>query len=293
LASYLQQSRIDVLPIQLRGIHNLPVCNKGDVIIHLAGKAHDLKNHSSKDEYYKVNYELTKKLYDHFLASSAAKFIFISSVKAVADYTEEPLTEMQKANPQTDYGKSKLMAEEYIMSMNALDKTSLILRPCMIHGPGNKGNLNLLYNLVKRGIPYPLTAFNNKRSFLSIDNLCFVIRELIEQDTIPSGIYNIADDVPLSTTTVVELINEELGKKGKFLKISKRIVWFIAKLGNLLKLPINSENLQKLTEDFIVDNTKLMATIKKTLPLSAEKGLRKSIRSFVNQGDKETAVCAL
>jgi hypothetical protein len=49
----------------------------------------------------------------------------------------------------------------------------------MIHGAGNKGNLNLIYKLFSKGIPWPLGAFDNKRSFCSIDNLMFIIKELI------------------------------------------------------------------------------------------------------------------
>ena len=104
-----------------------------DSIIHLAGKAHDLKNVSQPEEYYQVNFELTKKLYDAFLKSEAKKFIFISTVKAVADHLDEPLTEDHHPNPQTHYGKSKLMAEEYIRSQVLPEgKSYYILRPCMI-----------------------------------------------------------------------------------------------------------------------------------------------------------------
>ena len=46
----------------------------------------------------------------------------------------------------------------------------------MIHGPGNKGNLNLLYSLVSKGLPWPLGSFENKRSYCSIDNLKREIR---------------------------------------------------------------------------------------------------------------------
>ena len=87
-----------------------------NTILHLAGKAHDLKKASKPNEYYQTNFELTKNLYDFFLKSNATKFIFISSVKAVADSMEGVLTEDYIPNPQTHYGKSKLMAEAYIQA---------------------------------------------------------------------------------------------------------------------------------------------------------------------------------
>jgi nucleoside-diphosphate-sugar epimerase len=131
-----------------------------EIVIHLAGKAHDLKNISSSDEYYKVNTDLTKEVFDAFLISEAKVFITLSSVKAVADEVDGELTEDVTPNPITHYGKSKLLAEQYILSHPIPDgKRFYILRPCMIHGPGNKGNLNLLYNLISKGLPVVLQSF--------------------------------------------------------------------------------------------------------------------------------------
>ena len=145
-----------------------------DTIIHLAGKAHDTKNEAAADVYFKVNTDLTKKIYDYYLKSTAKKFIFFSTAKAAADKVDGILTEDVVPAPVGPYGESKIAAEKYIQEHLVADKQVYILRPCMIHGPGNKGNLNLLYGVVKKGIPWPLGAFENRRTFTSIENLCFV-----------------------------------------------------------------------------------------------------------------------
>ncbi|WDF54717.1 NAD-dependent epimerase/dehydratase family protein [Mucilaginibacter sp. KACC 22063] len=252
-----------------------------DVVIHLAGKAHDLKKVSYPKDYYDVNYELTKKLYDSFLHSNAKKFIFVSSVKAAADSVEGVLTENMIPDPKTDYGKSKLMAEQYIQSQQLPDdKSYYILRPCMIHGPGNKGNLNLLYNFVKKGIPYPLAGFDNLRSFLSIENLCFIISQLIEKNNIASGIYQVADDKPLSTNDVIKILSASLNKKPKLWSLSPGLIRFIAKIGNTLYLPLTTERLDKLTESYVVSNSKIKQAIAKELPLTADDGLKFTALSF-------------
>src|SRR5690606_19070968 len=144
-----------IIPLNLR--LKLPdKLPEADAIIHLAGKAHDLKNSSDPQAYFDINYGLTKELFDRFLDSNIKDFIYFSSVKAVADTVEEKLTENIKPQPKTAYGQSKLNAEEYLLSKELPEgKRLFILRPCMIHGPGNKGNLNLLYKVVKFGIPYP------------------------------------------------------------------------------------------------------------------------------------------
>ncbi|RZL54154.1 MAG: NAD-dependent epimerase/dehydratase family protein, partial [Pedobacter sp.] len=250
------------------------------IIVHLAGKAHDLKKTSNPDEYYKVNFELTKKLYDAFLLSDAKKFIFISSVKAVADTVDGILLEDNKPDPQTHYGQSKLMAEKYIQNKHLpTNKSFYILRPCMIHGPGNKGNLNILYKFVEKGIPYPLAAFDNKRSFLSVENLCFVIYALISKP-IPSGIYHVADDDALSTNEVVQILAKSSGKKAKLWRISNGLIKSIAKLGDVLKLPLDTERLNKLTENYIVSNKKIKEAIDLELPITTKKGLITTANSF-------------
>ena len=254
---------------------------KTQAIIHLAGKAHDLRNVANPDEYYQVNYELTKQLFDIFLESSASVFVFMSSVKAIADEVVGVLTEEFDANPQTHYGKSKLLAEDYILSKDIPNnKRVFILRSCMIHGPGNKGNLNLLYKLVSRGLPWPLGAFENKRSFCSIENLIFIINELIEREDIPNGVYNVADDQTISTNCLIELIAKSQNKKARIFTISQKSIITLAKLGNFFRLPINTERLQKLTTNFVVSNGKIRKAIGKPLPVSAEDGLIRTFNSF-------------
>jgi nucleoside-diphosphate-sugar epimerase len=251
-------------------------------IIHLAGKAHDLKNVTNPKEYYEANYELTQQLFDAFLQSSATVFVFMSSVKAAADEVADILIEEVAANPQTHYGKSKLLAEQYIVSKDIPEgKRVYILRPCMIHGPGNKGNLNLLYKLVSKGIPWPLAAFENQRSFCSIDNVCYVVSQILEREDIPSGVYNLADDETLSTNELIEIIGATTNKKAKIISISKKVINTIAKIGDILHLPLNTERLDKLTENFVVSNLKIKAALGiEKLPVTSKEGILKTFQSF-------------
>ena len=254
-----------------------------DIVIHLAGKAHDLKKTANSDEYYRINTELTKDVFDAFLASNAEVFITLSSVKAVADEVEGELTENKNPNPVTHYGKSKLLAEQYIFSREIPQgKRVYVLRPCMIHGPGNKGNLNLLFKIVYRGIPWPLGSFENKRSFCSIDNLVFIINELIEREDIPSGIYNVADDESVSTNELIELIAISQNMKPKIWHFSKSLIESFSKIGDILHLPINTERLHKLTTSYIVNNEKIKHAIGKPFPASSRDGLLKTFKSFNN-----------
>ena len=262
----------------LRG-SNIPI--NEEIVVHLAGKAHDLNNVSDAKEYYEVNTDLTKFFFDSFINSDAKVFIFLSSVKAVADSVEGVLYENHIANPKTHYGKSKLLAEKYILSKQIpKGKRVYILRPCMIHGPKNKGNLNLLYKVVSMGFPWLLGSFNNKRSFCSIENLMFIIKEIIQLSHIPSGVYNISDDLPLSTNQVISIISKSKSSKPLIWKTPKYLIKYLAVLGDKIHLPLNSERLKKITESYVVSNKKIVQAIGKNLPINSEEGLFKTFKSF-------------
>lgn len=254
-----------------------------DVIIHLAGKAHDTKNQAKADVYFKVNTGLTEKIFDYFKKSQTSKFIFFSTAKAAADRVDGVLTEDVVPSPVGPYGESKIAAEKYILAGAAGLKEGqryYILRPCMIHGPGNKGNLNLLYKVVSKGIPWPLGAFDNKRTFTSVDNICFVVRQLAERD-VDSGIYNMGDDEPVSTNQLIRIICDELGKKVRIWNISKGLMTSAAKLGGLLHLPLDPERLRKLTENYVSSNAKIKNALGiEKMPVDALDGLHRTIRSF-------------
>jgi len=195
-----------------------------NTVIHLAGKAHDLKNTSTPNEFYQVNTEFTKRVFDVFLVSEAQLFITLSSVKAVADEVEGALTEENIPNPS---------------------------------GPKIRGAY-----IISKGLPWPLGAFENKRSFCSIENLCFIIKEIIEREDIPSGVYNIADDEDLSTNELISLIAHSQNKSPRFWNISKSFINKVDKIGDQLHLPLNTERLHKLTESYVVSNAKIKMACK-------------------------------
>ena len=265
------------------GWNNLAEIPPVDAVIHLAGKAHDTRNQSEAQTYFDVNTGLTKNIYDYFLTSNAKKFIFFSSIKAAADRViGDVLTEDIIPAPKGPYGESKIAAEQYILSRlpDQSEKSVYIMRPCMIHGPGNKGNLNLLYNMVSKGLPWPLAAYENRRSFTSIDNLSYVIEGLLSKD-VPTGIYNICDDEALSTNELIELICRVTNHSCHLWKLNRKFMEVCAIAGTFLRLPLDSERLRKLTENYVVSNAKIKNALGVSkMPVSAWNGFEKTIRSF-------------
>jgi len=265
---------------------NLRINQKPDndtfCLIHLAGIAHDISKKYTYDDYININYKLTKNIFNKFLNSNAKVFIFLSSSKSVKDNYTSIITENTKPSPKTPYGLSKLKAEKYILNKlkKYNNKRIYILRPSMIHGKGNKGNLNLLFNYLNKGFPWPLALFKNKRSYLYIDNLNFIINELINNKKIKSGVYNICDSGFLSTNEIINLIKIETNGKNLILPIPKFIIYSIFSLLGLIKNKYNLSMLKKLTNNYMIDNKKILNAIKKPLPYNIKEGIIKTIKSF-------------
>ncbi|NOT76607.1 MAG: NAD-dependent epimerase/dehydratase family protein [Cyclobacteriaceae bacterium] len=250
-----------------------------DFIIHLAGIAHDLSNKFQTEDYYKVNADGTKFIFDEFLKSRARGFIFLSSIKACVDTSENPADENTNPVPVSDYGKSKLAAEQYIVDqILPPDKKAYVFRPCMIHGKGNKGNLNLLYKYVKSGLPYIFGSYSNKRSFLTSDNLNFITLQFL-QNNYPSGIYHLADEGYLSTNDLVRIISESISSKPRIWDVNASLLNFLSSAGSGIGLP-SKKMKQKLTESLVVSTEKLKKTLQQPLPIDIKAGLMNTLKSF-------------
>ncbi|GAA4146771.1 NAD-dependent epimerase/dehydratase family protein [Sphingobacterium kyonggiense] len=258
------------------------------VIINLIGKAHDHKGVFREEDYYDSNFEKVKEIYGAFVKSKATLLIHVSSIAAVEEIESiNPLTEESKSSPISFYGKSKRMGEEWLLAQEKhLNKKVIIIRPPMVHGSGDKGNLGLLFKVVAKGIPYPFYSFNNFRSFISIQNFSFYLNEIISKEEImEDGVYNISDNEAISTNGIIDIICEILNKKVLKLKISKNIILFLGKIGDFLHLPINSTRIKKMTSTLVVSNSKINSVLKiKQLPLSAKEGLYSTLLSFKQIG---------
>ncbi len=255
-------------------------------VINLIGKAHDHSGNFTKEDFFNVNVEISKDIFKNFINSEAKLFVHISSISAIEEYeSNKELKENDICSPESWYGKSKREAERWLLSQPLPnDKKIIIIRPPMVHGAGDKGNLKLLYKLISRGIPYPLSSFENKRSFISIDNFCFYIQQIIQNpDKLESGIYHIADEEPISTIEIINIIKKVTNKNVPNIVLPKGLVKAIARFGDRLSIPLNSKRLKKLTSNLLVSNEKIKKALNiEELPLTAKEGLEKTINSFLN-----------
>lgn len=273
--------------LEFLSMRNLDIINKSftaDCIVNLVGKAHDHNGNATESDYFQANFELAKQAFQIFLSSRAKVLIHVSSLAAIEEFkSDKGLSEKDECNPVSWYGKSKRAAEKWLLSQELPDdKKLIILRPPMVHGPGDKGNLGLLYKFISKGLPYPLAAFDNQRSFISIGNFCYFIEQIIAHNhKLATGIYHISDDEPMSTSEIINVIKMVTGKNTMNLYIPKFLIKGIAKIGDIIPIPLNTKRLKKMTSNLLISNQhiKNVLTIG-NLPLTAKKGLEITIRSL-------------
>lgn len=236
-----------------------------DVVLHCAALVHQKVEHPYT-KYYEVNVEYPLKLAKLAKENGVKQFVFISTI-AVYGEDEEKLDENTVCNPITPYGKSKLEAEKELLKLSDDSFVVSIIRPPMVYGKDAPGNIDSLIKLVKKLPIIPLGGIENKRSFISIQNLCHMIDEVIIQQK--AGIFLASDDEPLSTTRLIELIAKNLGKKVYLVKIP-----FFETLLKLLKPSFY----KRLYGSLKVDNSITKEKLSLKNPYSVEEGIKLMIK---------------
>lgn len=236
-----------------------------DTVLHCAALVHQKQEHSY-EKYHEINVVYPVKLARLAKQNGAKQFVFISTV-AVYGEDEEKLDENTICNPATTYGKSKLEAEKKLLELNDDNFVVSIIRPPMIYGKDAPGNIASLVKLVKKVPIIPLGGICNKRSFVSVQNLCHMIDEVIIQRE--NGIFLASDDEPLSTSRLVELIAKNLEKKVYLVKIP-----FFAALLKVVKPSFH----KRLYGSLEVDARATQVKLNLQNPLSIDDGVRLMIR---------------
>ena len=236
-----------------------------DIILHCAALVHQKVEHSY-EKYHEINVDYPIKLAKLAKQNGVKQFIFISTI-AVYGEDIQKLDENTTSNPITPYGKSKLEAENQLLELSDNSFIVSIIRPPMIYGKNAPGNIDSLIKLVKKLPILPLGKIDNKRSFISIQNLCYIIDEIITQKQ--NGIFLASDDEPLSTSKLIELIAKNLDKKIYLIKIP-----FFESLLKLVKPSFH----KRLYGSLEVDNTLTKEKLNLKNPYSVEDGIRVMIK---------------
>lgn len=241
-----------------------------DAIVHLAGKAHEMKKTDDRI-YFEVNTELTKKLYQKAVAAGVKQFIYISSTKVYGDHPHGVLNEASPANPDDAYGKSKLAAEDFLLSRN--DHCAIaIVRPPLVYGPNVKGNMINLLKLCAKKVPLPFKGITNRRSMVFVDNLIELINTIIQKKA--TGMFIGGDAAPLSTEQLVALVRKAMNRPPGLFRLPGMAKAIIKKLKSALYI--------RLFGSYEVDPSNGFRQLGFVPPFSSEQGINETVRWFMN-----------
>lgn len=241
-------------------------CSEVDVVFHLSALVHQMGGASSED-YERVNVTQTLQLAKKAKKSGIKHFVFMSTVKVYGEETNSKYTENTVCNPEDDYGKSKLKAEQELQKLEDENFKISIIRTPIVYGYGVKANIKNLINLVNKVPVLPFGKIKNKRSMVYIGNLCHLVDEIITQEK--QGIFLASDDEPLSTTRLIELIAKNLHKKVYLIKIP-----FFESLLKIVKPSFH----KRLYGSLEVDNRITKEKLNLKNPYSVEDGIRLMIK---------------
>jgi nucleoside-diphosphate-sugar epimerase len=208
--------------------------DKIDIVIHCAGKAHDMSNSPELPKLYsEVNHKLTIRMAENAKKYGVKRFIFISTVKVNGEFTLKPFTEKDCPNPKDDYSRSKYLAEQDLMLLHEPNVFEIvIIRPCLIYGPEVKANFKNLINLVKKKLPLPFLLVRNLRSYISVDNLIDLILICSIHPKSGGQIFLASDNEDLSLPELIKKIGEAFEIKTILIPFPPRLLKvFLAIIG--------------------------------------------------------------
>jgi nucleoside-diphosphate-sugar epimerase len=254
---------------------------KFQIVIHAAARVH-VMNDSSGDplaEFRRVNVDGTLNLARQAAAAGVQRFIFISSIKVNGEQTvlAKPFTEDDTSSPEDPYGISKLEAEQGLLLLaQQTGMEVVIIRPCLIYGPGVKANFASMLRWVQRGIPLPLGAINNKRSLVYIENLVSLIIHCIDHPNAANQVFLASDGQDVSTSELLRACADALGVKPRLLPVPQGLIVALASA-------IGKDSVAKrLCGSLQLDISKSKQLLDWTPPYSLQQGLHETAKWFIH-----------
>jgi len=203
-----------------------------DVVIHLAARAHVLKKENNSTELFRsTNTIATTNLAKNSADAGVKRFIFISSIGVNGIHNTYPFSYSDTPKPVEDYAISKFEAE---IELKKIAKSTgmevVIIRPPLVYGKGAPGNFGTLLKVANKNLPLPLGAINNKRSFVSIDNLVDIIITCIDHPRAANQTFLVSDDEEISTSNLLKKLTLAAGKKPWLLPVPVLFLKFLASI---------------------------------------------------------------
>lgn len=252
-----------------------------DVVIHLAGRTHVLRETSSnpKDAFHRQNVEGTSRLARMAAEAGVTRLIFVSSIKVNGDATYgAPFRETDRPFPHGHYAVSKYQAEQELRRISRRSSLEVVIvRPPLIYGPGVKGNLLSLLRIVDRGVPLPIGGIDNRRSLISIDNLVELIALCVDHPHAAGQVFLASDGEDMSTPELVRILAAGMERSVSLINLPPSLLRFGSAL--LCKQAL----CDRLCGSLAVDNLKARSVLGWTPSKPVKEGLMEMARWYREQ----------
>lgn len=252
-----------------------------DVVIHAAARVHVMNEtaDNSLDEFRRVNVQGTLNLARQAAAAGVSRFIFISSIKVNGEFSRpgQALTADDVPAPLDPYGVSKYEAEQGLFELaSATGMQVVVIRPVLVYGPGVKANFHSMMRWVRRGLPLPLGAIDNRRSLVALDNLLDLIVTCIDHQRAANQIFLVSDGEDVSLTQLLRALGRALGRPARLIPVPATMLRLAAVMFRRRDLA------QRLLGSLQVDITKNRQLLGWTPPVTLSQGLEKAARSLLD-----------
>ena len=280
-----RSTTLEMVTCDLESADNLDHLTMGcDAIVHLAGRAHVMSDDPATSEslYLSANVDVTRKLAQSAARTGVKRMILMSSVKVNGESTtiDSPFTSQDTPNPQDPYGRSKTQAEQALWDVaSSSGLEGVVIRPPLVYGPGVRANFASLIGIVNRGIPLPLGSIQNKRSFVSIDNLIDCISTALQSSNAPGQTFLVSDGNDLSTPELIRSIASALHKSPMLIPFPTALLKLVAT--SVAKRSAYERLCGSLTVDIALTKQKLSWT-----PLfTVQDSLQRTVDAFIQSRD--------
>jgi UDP-N-acetyl-alpha-D-quinovosamine dehydrogenase len=234
-------------------------------VVHCAAVAHGKPGDVSA-----VNIDGTLNLARQAASAGVRRFVFLSSIGVNGNGKGTPYTEADPPNPDNQYAQSKWAAEQALWSLQ--QETGLevvVVRPPLVYGPDAPGNFGALVRWLAKGVPLPLGAVHNKRSFIAIDNLVDLLTVCISHNDAANQVFLAGDGQDLSTTELLRGVSHAMGKPARLIPVpSRALMLMLTMLGKKAMA-------QQLLGSLQVDISKARKLLEWQPPLSVEEALKR------------------
>jgi nucleoside-diphosphate-sugar epimerase len=252
------------------------------IVIHLAALAHQIGRAAEgrSAEFRRVNAQLTMNVARAAVAAGAKRVVFVSSIAAMCSQSEDRVDERRRCEPQDDYGRSKLEAERALESeLSGSVVDWCILRPPLIYGPGNPGNMARLLRLTGSALPLPLGAIHNQRSFMFIGNLIDAILRVVAHPGDIRATYIVGDDTHFSTPQLVSALAAASGRSVHMVPVPLALLKLAGRLGDFagrvlaMNTGIDSYSVERLTGSLSVSSERFRREFNWQPPVDVESAI--------------------